>query len=156
MPHAIRQGDIPGIQIRSDVRLAAPPEEVWFWLTEAARLRQWLATEIEPAGEDEFRLTGEWEGAPLVERFRTVAANRHDLLVCSFERLEDGWESATKLSFELTGESTCGLSVLQQGFERLTLSRCLTVWEFYRRRWRAVLALLATEIDRASGQLPSN
>jgi hypothetical protein len=33
--------------------------------------------------------------------------------------------------------------VLQQGFERLSLSVSLTVWESYRTRWRIALSRLA-------------
>ena len=55
----------------------------------------------------------------------------------AFERLDDGWQTATRLTFELTPrQGGCELSVLQQGFEHLPLSRCLTIWEAYRRRWR--------------------
>ncbi len=151
MPHAIRQGDIPGVQLRCDAQLGASRQEVWRWLTEIDRLRLWLASEVEPVGDDELRLTGEAaDGSVRIERARTVAQEESRLLVLSFERLEDGWVSATKLSFKLSGETPCGLSVLQQGFERLALSRCLTVWEFYRRRWRAALERLDTEISRAS------
>jgi hypothetical protein len=35
--------------------------------------------------------------------------------------------------------------VLQEGFEHLPLSECLTIWEAYRRRWRKALACLAEE-----------
>jgi uncharacterized protein YndB with AHSA1/START domain len=157
VPHAIRQGDIPGVQLRCDARLTASRQEVWRWLTETDRLRLWLASEIEQTSEDELRLTGETEdGAPRIERARTVMEEEGRLLVLSFERLEDGWESATKLSFELRGETPCDLSVLQQGFERLALSRCLTVWEFYRRRWRVALERLDAEIGCASTQLTAD
>ncbi len=67
--------------------------------------------------------------------------------VLSFERLDDGWETATRLTFELTAVGGgCELSVLQQGFEHLPLSRCLTIWETYRRRWRRALDALAAEL----------
>ena len=140
--------------MRSDARLAASRQEVWRWLTEIDRLRLWIASEVEPVGEGELRLTGEaGDGSARIERARAVAQEENRLLVLSFERLEEGWESATKLSFELSGETPCSLSILQQGFERLALSRCLTVWEFYRRRWRAALERLDAEISRASAQL---
>ena len=37
--------------------------------------------------------------------------------------------------------------MLQQGFEHLPLSRCLTIWEAYRRRWREALARLAERAE---------
>ena len=63
------------------------------------------------------------------------------------ERLDDGWETATRLTFELTPRGDgCELSILQQDFEHLPLSRCLTIWEAYRRRWWKAVALLAQRI----------
>jgi len=153
MPHAIRQGDIPGIQLRCDARMATSRQELWRWLTEVDPLRLWLANEVDLLADGEFRLAGEAaDGSARIERARPIAREEGRLLVFSFERLEDGWTSATKLSFELSGERPCALSVLQQGFERLALSRCLTVWEFYRRRWRAALERLESEIAAASTQ----
>ena len=156
-PHAIRQGDIPGIQLRCDVRLTASPEEVWQWLTEADRLGCWLADQVETVGEGELRLTGVADdGGRRIERFQIVAEAESKLLVVSFERLEQEWKSATKHSFELSGETSCELSVLQQGFERLRLSRCMTYWEFYRRRWRVALERLDAEVRAASAQGSAN
>jgi hypothetical protein len=130
---------------------------VWQWITEADRLRRWLADEVEAVGEGELRLTGVADdGEPRIERFQTVAAGEDTLLVVSFERLEQDWESATKLSFSLKGESPCELTVLQQGFERLTLSSCMTVWEFYRRRWRSAFERLDAEICGASAERPAD
>ena len=39
------------------------------------------------------------------------------------------------------------ISVLQKGFAHLPLSDCLTIWETYRRRWRAALTTLASLQD---------
>jgi hypothetical protein len=120
---------------------------VWQWITEVDRLRRWLADEVEEVGEGELRLTGVADdGDRRIERFQTVAEGEDTLLVVSFERLEQEWDSATKLSFTLRGGSPCELTVLQEGFERLTLSRCMTDWEFYRRR----------EIRGASAQRPAD
>ena len=69
--------------------------------------------------------------------------------IALFERVDDDWESATRLTVEILGTGPVELSILQQGFERLSLSRCLTVWEFYRRRWRARLADLDSALGRS-------
>ena len=143
--------------MRCDVRLAASRTEVWQWITEADRLRRWLADEVEVVGEGELRLTGVADdGGSTIERFQTVAEGEDTLLVVSFERLEQDWDSATKLSFTLTGDSPCELTVLQEGFERLKLSRCMTDWEFYRRRWRSAFERLDAEIRSASAQRPAD
>ena len=43
----------------------------------------------------------------------------------------------------MTRPTGCELDILQEGFEHLSLSTCLTVWEEYRRRWREAAARLA-------------
>ena len=151
MPHAIREGDIPGVQLRCDVTLAASREDVWRWLTESERMQLWLGDEIVILEEGEFELRGcTGDGGELLERLRTVSQESGQSWVMAFERLDAGWERATRLSFELSGERPCQLSVVQQGFERLSLSRCLTVWEFYRRRWRGALERLVEEMTQSS------
>lgn len=144
MPEAIREGDIPGVQLRREVVLAASREDVWRWLTEPERMERWLGDEVVIVCEGELELRGRAAaGGQLSERLRTVSLEPRRRWVTAFERLEQGWECATRLSFELSGEEPCRLAVVQQGFERLSLSRCLTVWEFYRRRWRGALTRLA-------------
>ncbi|MFQ5349332.1 MAG: SRPBCC domain-containing protein [Thermoanaerobaculia bacterium] len=148
MVEAIRQGDIPGVQLRCRQKLAAPPEIVWRWLTEPARIGAW-AGEARLAGglEGVLELASEGRDGPVRERGRTVELAPARRWVLSFERLDDGWEAATRLTFELTPLAAGSeLSVLQQGFEHLPLSRCLTIWESYRRRWRKALALLAAVV----------
>lgn len=139
MPEAIRQGDIPGVQLRRRQALAVSPEEAWRWLVEPDRLALWLADEAE-VDENELRLTGEGWG----ERGRTLDILPPKLWVLAFERLGAGWTSATRLTFRIHASGPgCEIDVLQDGFQRLPLSTCLTVWETYRHRWRDALAKLA-------------
>jgi len=148
MVEAIRQGDIPGVQLRCRQQLAAPVATAWRWLTEPALLASWAGRARLDGGLDGvLELDSEGRDGPVRERGRTVELAAGQRWVLAFERLEDGWETSTRLTFELTA---CGagseLSVLQQGFEHLPLSRCLTIWESYRRRWRKALALLAAAV----------
>jgi uncharacterized protein YndB with AHSA1/START domain len=149
MVEAIRQGDIPGVQLRCRQQLAAPPVVTWRWLTEPERLVSWAGrARFEGGLEGVLKLASEHDLGPVRERGRTLELVAGQRWVLAFERLDDGWETTTRLVFELTG---CGggseLSVLQQGFEHLPLSRCLTIWETYRRRWREALALLADAVE---------
>ena len=155
MPEAIREGDIPGVQLRRRQRLALPREEAWTWLVEPAKLAHWLADEAEvemgPAGSlllkgSESRVDpppGPWQ-----ERGRTVGIAPPELWVLAFERLDAGWSAATRLTLRLHAlPDGSELDVLQHGFQRLPLSIGLTVWESYRNRWRAALARLAAAIE---------
>jgi hypothetical protein len=141
----IRQGDIPGVQLRHAGRFELGPEALWAWLTEADKLGRWLAASVEPRAGDEpgwlLRDVDE-AGVALVEDVLTIAADEGKLWVALLERRDDGWESATRVTLRIEGDGPCELSVLQQGFERLNLSRCLTIWELYRRRWRRSFARL--------------
>lgn len=148
MTEAIREGDIPGVQLRRRQRLALPREEAWKWLTEPAKLSLWLAEEAEL--EDGALLlrgsssrvdppAGSW-----AERGRTVETVVPEVWVLAFERLNAGWPAATRLVLRLhPATEGCEIDVLQQGFQRLPLSTGLTVWESYRTRWRTALARLA-------------
>ena len=149
MAEAIRQGDIPGVQLRRRQGLAVPPEEAWRWLSEPDRLAQWLAGQAEMA-EGEILLTsprGEGDAGgrgPFRERGRTIEIVPPNLWVLAFERLDSGWSSATRLTLRVHATpSGSEVDVLQDGFQRLPLSTCLTVWETYRHRWRDALARLA-------------
>jgi uncharacterized protein YndB with AHSA1/START domain len=145
MPEAIRQGDIPGVQLRRRQALAISPDETWRWLVEPERLALWLAerAEVVQGPEGELLLIS----SGLRERGRTVEFNPPKLWVLAFEQLDAGWTSATRLSLRVHAGSTGGdgseIDVLQDGFQRLPLSNCLTIWESYRRRWRDALAHLA-------------
>ena len=150
MPHAIRQGDIPGVQLRCDRRFDRRSEEIWAWLVEGDRLGRWIAEEVE-ARDEGWRFEGRDEtGRRLSEELRELARDEGRRLVFVFERLDDDWENATRLILEVSETRPAELSIVQQGFERLSLSRCLTVWELYRRRWRTSLERLAAALDAES------
>ncbi len=145
MVEQIRRGDIPGVQLRCRQPLPVPVDEAWRWLTEEPLLARWAGRARVAAGPGGgIELEAETDGERLAERGRTLELEPPRLWVLAFERLEDGWPTATRLSLELTPAGAgCELSVLQQGFEHLPLSRCLSLWELYRRRWRGALAALA-------------
>ena len=153
MVEAIRQGDIPGVQLRCRQELAAPAANVWRWLTEPQLLAAWAGRAGLDGGlEGTLKLAYDEEGEAVRERGRTLELDLGRLWVLAFERLDDGWEAATRLTFELTPHGdACELSVLQQGFEHLPLSRCLTIWEGYRRRWRSALSRLAAAVEQKRG-----
>ena len=141
MVEAIRQGDIPGVQLRRRQLIAeARPETVWAWLTEPSRLQQWLCEEATVApGPAGGLLLGRGESR---ERGETRELEHPRRWVLDFR--EEGWERSTRLTFELLDhiEGT-ELIVLQEGFQALPLSDCLTLWERYRKRWEEALARLA-------------
>lgn len=141
---AIRQGDIPGVQLRRRQDLSLPPPDAWRWLVEPEKLVLWLAheAEVDPGPSGEIRLlAGE---PPWRERGRTVELAPPALWVLSFERLDAGWAAATRLTLRLHPvPGGCQIDVMQDGFQRLPLSIGLTVWEAYRVRWREALARLA-------------
>ena len=139
MAEAIRQGDIPGVQLRRRQTLAISPDEAWRWLSEPDRLILWLAGQAEMA-EGELTLSGEG----FRERGRTIEIVPPKLWVLAFERLGSGWTSATRLTMRVHAlPAGSEVDVLQDGFQRLPLSVCLTVWETYRHRWRDALSRLA-------------
>ncbi len=148
---AIREGDIPGVQLRRRQGLALSPEGAWRWLVEPPRLALWLAEEaqMEPGPEGALLLSGSGPrvdppAGPWRERGRTLEILPPRLWVLAFERLDAGWPAATRLTLRLhTAPGGCEVDVLQQGFQRLPLSVGLTVWESYRLRWRRSLARLA-------------
>ena len=162
MPEAIREGDIPGVQLRRRQRLAVPREEAWTWLAEPAKLVRWLADEAEveagPAGSLLLRGSSprvDPPPAPWRERGRTVEIAPPELWVLSFERLDAGWTAATRLTLRLSSlpgmagaPGGSELDVLQHGFQRLPLSLGLTIWESYRIRWRTALARLAALTEK--------
>jgi uncharacterized protein YndB with AHSA1/START domain len=151
MSEMIRQGDIPGVQLRRRQDLALTPEEAWRWLVEPEKLARWLAREAQvvegPGGSLELTGTGDpGEGDPGAwrERGRTVELAAPKLWVMAFERLGAGWPAATRLTLRLhRAPRGCQVDVLQDGFQRLPLSAGLTVWESYRLRWKDALARLA-------------
>lgn len=148
---AIREGDIPGVQLRRRQSLGLSREAAWRWLVEPERLRLWLAdeAELEPGPAGMLLLRGSSPRVdppvgPWRERGRTLEVAPPEVWVLAFERLDAGWPAPTLLTLRLRSVGhDCELDVLQQGFQRLPLSMGLTVWESYRTRWRAALARLA-------------
>lgn len=151
MPEMIRQGDIPGVQLRRRQDLPLAPEEAWRWLVEPEKLARWLAREARvvegPGGSLELTGTGEpGEADPGAwrESGRTVELAPPKLWVMAFERLGAGWPAATRLTLRLhRAPGGCQVDILQDGFQRLPLSAGLTIWESYRLRWKDALARLA-------------
>ena len=155
MPEAIRQGDIPGVQLRRRQDLPLSPAEAWRWLVEPDLLARWLAREAEVSA-GELRLhgflysqssasgLGEDAEPGWRERGRTIEQVPPRLWVLAFERLDAGWTAATRLTLCIHPHPAGSeIDVLQDGFQHLPLSIGLTVWETYRRRWRDALARLA-------------
>ena len=148
---SIREGDIPGVQLRRRQGLTLSCEEAWAWLTEPAKLALWLAdeAEVEPGPQGALLLRGSGPrvdppAAPWRERGRTIEIAAPEVWVLAFERLDAGWPAVTRLTLRLHATPAGSeLDVLQEGFQRLPLSWGLTVWESYRTRWRTALARLA-------------
>jgi uncharacterized protein YndB with AHSA1/START domain len=155
MPEMIRQGDIPGVQLRRRQDLALTPEEAWRWLVEPDKLARWIAREAQvvegPNGSLHLTGTGdpgetdpEFDPKAWRESGRTVEIAPPKLWVMAFERLDAGWSAATRLTVRLhRAPGGCQADILQDGFQRLPLSIGLTVWERYRLRWKDALARLA-------------
>ncbi len=149
MVEAIREGDIPGVQLRCRQALDLPAEEAWRWLVEPGRLARWLADEAaaEAVAGGGLSLAGVFEEEPYQERGRTVEVVEHRRWVLALERPEAGWGTALKLTLELhPTPGGCEVDILQEGFQRLPLSAGLTIWESYRRRWRQALARLSEAV----------
>ena len=150
MAEQIRQGDIPGVQLRCRQRIQAPPQELWPWLTEVDALTRWLATraerEIEPHEALVLEIT-DAAGGFQRERWTALTAEPPATWIVDLLNLDGTWPVPTRVVFELIPipEGT-EFSVLQKGFAHLPLSACLTIWESYRRRWRTSLATLAEQI----------
>ncbi|HEV7517730.1 MAG TPA: hypothetical protein VGR07_15630 [Thermoanaerobaculia bacterium] len=149
MTEAIREGDIPGVQLRCRQPLPIPPAEAWAWLVEAEKLGLWLADEaaVEPGPQGSLVLVTRGEGPGRRERGKTLVWAPPRQWVLAFEHLDAGWTAPTRLTLAVHPHSDAAhaseVDVLQHGFQRLPLSLGLTVWEAYRRRWRTALARLA-------------
>ncbi len=141
MPEAIREGDIPGVQLRCRQALPISSAEAWAWLVEGAKLALWLADEatVEPGPQGSLALSG----AGRRERGKTLVWAPPRQWVLAFEHLDAGWTAPTRLTLAVhPSPEGAEIDVLQHGFQRLPLSIGLTVWEAYRRRWRTALARL--------------
>lgn len=144
---AIRQGDIPGVQLRRrKVVAGCSPAELWPWLVEPERLARWFAdrAEAEPGPPAGFLFeTGETPESPRVEIAEIVEQERPHRLVLALRQLDAGWTSATVVTLSLLASGDdCELDVLQEGFQHLPLSIGLTAWERSRSRWESSLGTL--------------
>jgi uncharacterized protein YndB with AHSA1/START domain len=142
----IREGDIPGIQLRARRRLAIDRAESWRWLTERDRLERWLAdrVEVDTGPRGGLRLERDSASGPLIETARSERFDPTRAWVLSFRRDDPRWQAATRLEITLLdADRGCDLDVLQSGFHLLAMSSSLTIWEEYRRRWRDALERLA-------------
>lgn len=151
MVEAIRQGDIPGVQLRVRQPVAASIDELWRWLDERDRWTSWACDRWEAAEEGDAAhwLTDEPDGATTIETLTPLRSEPPLLLEVAFRRPE--WDTPTHVLFEIargpSGDATTAeLSILHRHFERLPLSHGLTLWEHYRRRWRAAGERLAGAI----------
>lgn len=149
MPEAIRQGDIPGVQLRRRQVLGVPLAAAWEWLTDPARLERWLAERVElvPGAAGRLLLERRDEsGALHREGGGTLEIVPPRRWVLAFEQLGESWPVPTRVTFELREvPGGAEVSVLHEGFQRLSLTTCLTLWEGYRRSWRGALDRLARE-----------
>lgn len=154
MVEAIRQGDIPGVQLRYRQQLALTVEEAWRWLTEPRLLERWVADRVEVTAGETPTLLLERDDPDCREQGETLEREAGRSWSLAFRQLDTGWKASTRLTWTLAPTADgCELDVLQQGFEHLSLSTCLTVWEEYRRRWREASVRLAVASE-ARGSEP--
>lgn len=144
----IRQGDIPGVQLRRRVEVpGASPAGLWAFWSEAERLSCWLAdrARTEDGPPPVWWLeSDEPDGGVCREYAEVLEQLEPQRLVLGFRQLDAGWEAATKVTIECTRiETGCEVMVFQEGFQDLPLSSGLTVWERSRARWTRALAQLA-------------
>ena len=159
MVEAIRQGDIPGVQLRFRQPLTLSPESAWLWLVEPERLQLWLCDRAELEGGVGGSVTLETareESSSRLERGDTLEMDAPRSWTLAFRQLDAGWQAATRLTLTVHPTSGgCELDVFHEGFEHLSLSICLTVWEEYRKRWRAAGARLASQSLASSTATPA-
>lgn len=150
MAELIRQGDIPGVQLRYRHQIAANPRQVWEWLTQAQFQTRWLAERMEPEAAPKAGVvleTTDPNGGILRERWTTIVSTPPSTWAVDLQNLDGTWPVPTRVVIELIPMADgTELSVLQKGFAHLPLSDCLTIWEAYRRRWRTCLTTLAQKI----------
>jgi hypothetical protein len=143
----IREGDIPGIQLRLRRRLPIDCAEAWRWLSEPRRLESWLAERVEvdagPRGGIVLERAAAGAGGRVIEIGRTERYEPGRSWVLAFRKEDPKWEAPTRLELALLeSDGGCEIDVFQRGFQHLAMSACLTIWEEYRRRWREALARL--------------
>jgi uncharacterized protein YndB with AHSA1/START domain len=143
----IRQGDIPGVQLRRRVEIPGrTPEQVWPFLLEPERQCRWVCdrSHLEPGPPTVIRLESGDPSKGVLREYLEVAEQRQPKrLVLGWRELEAGWTAATKVTIEVEGSANgCEVMVFQEGFQKLPLSSGLTAWESARRRWARALARL--------------
>ena len=136
----IRQGDIPGVQLRRRVNVPqSSPEKVWAFWVEAEKQSRWLCdrARIEEGPPTVFWLeSDDSQGDVRREYAEVIERAEPQRLVLGFRQLDAGWNASTMVTVELTrSEAGCRVSVFQEGFQQLPLSIGLTVWEHSRARW---------------------
>jgi uncharacterized protein YndB with AHSA1/START domain len=142
MPEAIRQGDVPGVQLRRRREVALPLEELWPWLVEPERLARWLADEIAVDGAA-LRLASPGRRA---ERAEMLEQEPPRLLRFTFER--DGWGASTRLTLRLHRVlAGAEVDLFHEGFHRLPPALSLPLWEEHRKRWESALDRLAAAAE---------
>ena len=107
MVEAIRQGDIPGVQLRHRQLLSLSVEEAWEWLTRPGNLERWACdrAEVDPGAHGSLLLeSARGESSPLRERGETLQMEAPHRWSLAFRQLDSGWKAATRLSFELTAK----------------------------------------------------
>ncbi len=139
----IREGDIPGVQLRRDVIVGADLAEVWRSWSEAARARTWLGDEVELDGRagGSLAIVSTLPGGEVLRELGTIADWRppHGF-VAGVRLAHRGWDGSTRLTVRLQEDAaSTRVDVLQEGFHELPLSVCTTAWELCRVRWSSAL-----------------
>lgn len=157
MIEQIRQGDIPGVQLRYRHVVPTTPQETWFWLTEPKKMTGWFASRVDADPDAQDKLVLE-STAPMGETYRehlvSISEDPPFRWTADLQNVDGSWAVPTRLEIELTpAPEGTEISILQKGFAHLPLSDCLTIWEFYRRRWRSALTRLENLLDDHSSNL---
>lgn len=144
MAEAIRQGDIPGVQLRRRRAIPLAIEEAWTWLAEPEKLARWLGEEAATDGRI-LHLTAEGRR----ESAETLEKLPPRVWILAFARKGAGWShAATRLSLRLhRALGGTEVDIFHEGFHRLPPALCLPVWEDYRRRWEDALRRLSDAVE---------
>ena len=154
MIEQIRQGDIPGVQLRYRHEFSCAPTEIWPWLTEVNYQSRWLADRAEDLADPPGAILLEShvaDGAAMRESISTVAIDPPNRWTLDLKNMDGSWPTPTRVEIEVTAVARgTEVSILQTGFAHLPLSDCLTIWEAYRHRWRQALSALETQIETSN------
>ena len=144
---SIRQGDIPGVQLRRRLEIRGrTPEELWPYLVDPQRMAGWIAERVtvESGPPMVFHLERTSRGAPVREQAEVLTIEEPARLVVGLRLLDGAGNPATMVTFELArSDDGSEAGVFQEGFQALPLSSCLTAWEHSRTRWTEALERLA-------------